>query len=96
VSIDLTEAIEAAATEHARIQYRHAGALDALTDRDWIAMRAFVTPLVTAAADVLDTRIREQVASDIEGACYPHKAKSAVDVDCPACSKAASIARGAS
>lgn len=61
MSMDLSAAISGAAAAHAVIQYRNPAAISQLTEHDYNAMRAFVTPLVEAAAP----HILRQFAADL-------------------------------
>ena len=65
-----------------------------VTAIDQHGFREFVLPIVDAAAVAIEAQVREMVAAEIEAACYPHTFQSIADVECPACTKAARIARG--
>lgn len=66
-TLDLTEAVEAAASDRYTAQFPHAGT-------DWAHLpamnkhlaREVMLPIVTAAAPLIEAQVREQVAREIE------------------------------
>jgi len=72
---------------------RHAADIRAIRIERCYTEGLAVAALETAAP-LIEAQVREMVAGEIEAACYPHTFQSIADVECPACTKAARIARG--